>query len=61
MGEQKVAKPAANNHTDEFANFSAALKKILSVPYSEIQAKIHTKKRRKTKKRSASRAATAKD
>lgn len=53
-----MARTATENKTDEFATFSAALKKILSVPHSEVQARIQ--KQRKARKRAASRVAAAK-
>ena len=45
--------------TDEYTRFSNLLGKVISVPHSEIKAKLDaekkTKKRRKSKKSSASR------
>jgi hypothetical protein len=48
-------KPSAKNATGEYATFESALKKILSVPHSEIKAKLDAEKRKRVKS-SASRA-----
>lgn len=51
-----------NESKDEYATFEDALKKILSVSHSELQAKLKTKKQvRKPKRSSASRVSTLKD
>ena len=47
------------NRRDEYGTFEAALKKILSVPHSEIKSKLAAEKRKRIKV-SASREATAK-
>jgi hypothetical protein len=47
------------NGTDEYATFENALKKIVSVPRSQIKSKLDEEKRKRIKKRSsASRAST---
>lgn len=38
-------KLSAKNETGEYANFSRALKQVLSVPRSEMQAKLDAEKR----------------
>jgi hypothetical protein len=48
-------RPSAKN-AGEYATFEDALKKILSVPHSEIKSKLDAEKRKKIKKSSASRA-----
>jgi hypothetical protein len=48
-------KPPAKNATGEYAVFETALKKVLSVPRSEMKSKIDAEKRKKIKS-SASRA-----
>jgi len=49
-------KPSAKNETGEYAAFEGALKKILSVPHSEIKSKLNAEKRKKARRSSASRA-----
>jgi hypothetical protein len=47
---------------DEYANFQRALKKVLSVPHSEIKARLDAaKKARQRAKRASARASGAKD
>jgi len=46
----------SRNESGEYAAFEGALKKILSVPHSEIKSKLDAEKRKKTKRSSASRA-----
>ena len=53
-------KPSAKNESGEYAAFSSALKKVLSVPHSEIKAKIDSAKRKRVKS-SDSRASNATD
>jgi hypothetical protein len=56
-------KPSAKNEPGEYANFENALRKVLSVPHSEIKAKIDSEKqaRKQQKKQpSAVRASRAK-
>jgi hypothetical protein len=48
----------AKKESGEYAAFNSALKKILSVPHSEIKSKLDAEKRKKTKS-SASRASNA--
>jgi hypothetical protein len=48
-------KPSGKNAT-EYATFETALKKVLSVPHSEIKSKLDAEKRKKIKS-SASRVA----
>jgi len=38
-------KPSAKNEQGEYANFATALKKVLSVPHSELKAKLDAEKR----------------
>jgi hypothetical protein len=42
-------KPSAKNDAGEYAAFEGALKKILSVPHSEIKSKLDAEKRKKIK------------
>jgi len=49
-------KPSAKNASGEYAIFESALKKVLSVPRSEIKAKLDAEKRKRIKT-SASRVA----
>jgi hypothetical protein len=51
-------KPSAKNDAGEYATFENALKKVLSVPHSQIKSKLDAEKRRRTKS-SASREASA--
>ena len=54
--------PSAKNETGEYANFERALKKVLSVSHSEIQARLATaKEQRQRGKRASGRASHAKD
>jgi hypothetical protein len=50
-------KPSAKKETGEYETFEVALKKVLSVPHSEMKSKIDATKRKRTKT-SASREAT---
>jgi hypothetical protein len=50
-------KPSGKNATGEYANFHDALKKVLSVSYSELKSKLDIEKRKRTKRSSASHAA----
>jgi hypothetical protein len=54
------SKPSAKNVSGEYVVFEGALKKILSVPHSEIKSKLDAEKRKRTKA-SASHEASAKD
>ena len=55
-------KPSAKNETGEYDNFERALKKVLSVPHSEIKARLDAaKKARQNGKRASGRASRAKD
>jgi hypothetical protein len=49
--------PSAKNERSEYATFENALRKVVSVPHSEVQAKIDARK----KHRASSRASTSKD
>ena len=51
---------SAKNDAGDFARFSDALKQVLSVPHSEIKAKLDAEKKRKAKASSSSRASHAK-
>jgi hypothetical protein len=50
-------KPSGKNATGEYALFEDALKKVLSFSHSELKAKIDARKRKRTKRSSASREA----
>ena len=52
--------PSAKNESGEYAAFESALKKVLSVPHSQIKSKLDAEKRKRIKT-SASRAAIAKN
>jgi len=57
-------KPSAKNETGEYATFESALRKVLSVPHSEIKAKIDAGKqarKRQKQKLSSDRASRAAD
>ena len=55
-------KPSAKNATGEYATLEDALKRILSVPRSEIKSKLDAEKRKRVSKNaSAPRASHAKD
>jgi hypothetical protein len=55
-------KPSAKNETGEYATFSNALKRVLSVPHSEMKAKLDAEKLTRARKQKAvSRASRAKD
>jgi hypothetical protein len=43
-------KPSAKNESGEYAKFSDALKKVLSVSHSEIKSKIKSAKRKRISK-----------
>lgn len=43
-------KPSVKNESGEYAKFSAALKKVLSVSHSEIKSKIKSAKRKRISK-----------
>lgn len=47
-------KPSAKNEQGEYANFASALKKVLSVPRSEMKARLAAEQR--ARKRASSRA-----
>jgi len=51
-------KRSAKNESGEYAAFEGALKKVLSVPHSEIKSKLDAEKRKRTKA-SASRGSRA--
>ena len=55
------SKRSAKNESGEYAAFEGALKKILSVPHSEIKSKLDAEKRKRIKRASASRVAGMKD
>jgi hypothetical protein len=42
-------KPSGKNDSGEYATFEGALKKILSVPHSQIKSKLDAKKRKRIK------------
>jgi hypothetical protein len=49
------SKPSAKNEPSEYATFEDALRKVLSVPHSEIKAKIESEKQaRKQQKKQPS-------
>jgi hypothetical protein len=51
-----------SDQPDEYANFEKALKKVLSVPHSEIEAKLNAaKKERQRGKQASARVSRAKD
>jgi hypothetical protein len=51
-----------SDQPDEYANFQRALKKVLSVPHSEIKARLDAaKKARQRGKRASARASREKD
>jgi hypothetical protein len=52
-------KRSGKNESGDYAAFEGALKKILSVPHSEMKSKIDAEKRKRFKKSSASHAANA--
>ena len=54
----RYPKPSAKNDAGEYATFHNALKKVLSVPHSEIKSKLDAEKRKRVKP-SASRASNA--
>ncbi len=63
LPRQTHPKPSAKNAAGEYANFESALKQVLSVPHSELKAKLDAEKRakqRKSKRASSSRASSAK-
>lgn len=51
----RLPKLSAKNATGEYAAFETALKKVLSVPHSEIKSKLEIEKRKRVKRSSASR------
>jgi len=53
-------KPSAKNVTGDFDRFTNFMRRLVSVPHSEIKAKLDAEKRSKQKKR-ASRASHEKD
>ncbi len=53
-------KPSAKNVTGDFDKFTNFMRRLVSVPHSEIKAKLDAEKRSKQKKR-ASRASHEKD
>jgi hypothetical protein len=48
------SEPSGRNGRSEYATFESALRKVVSVPHSEIQAKLDAEKKRKTSSRAAS-------
>jgi len=50
------SKPSAKNASGEYATFENALKEVLSVPHSEIKAKLSAERRKRSKRASVSRA-----
>jgi hypothetical protein len=52
-------KPSAKNETGEYATFEEALKKVLSVPRSEMKSKLNAEKRKKARRSSVSRVSNA--
>jgi len=53
-------KRTPKKQSDEYTTFETALKKVLSVPYSEMKNKLASEKKR-AKRPSASRASTSED
>ena len=51
-------KDSGKGKAGEYAAFEDALKRVLSVPYSELKSKISEEKRKRAKRSSASHAAT---
>jgi len=47
------SEPSDRNGRSEYATFEAALKKVVSVPRSEIQAKLDAEKKHRTSSRAA--------
>lgn len=47
-------KPSAKNDPDEFARFSSFMKRLVTVPHSEIKEKLDAEKRSRKSKRGAS-------
>jgi hypothetical protein len=62
MPTNKPVHPA-KNESGEFATFTAALKKVLSVPHSALKAQLDAERRvrRQRTKRASDRASRAKD
>lgn len=56
MRDAGSPKPSGKNATGEYATFEEALKKVLSVPRSEIKSKLDAEKRKKARRSSASHA-----
>jgi hypothetical protein len=55
-------KPSGKNATDEYATFERALKKVLSVSHTEIQARLAAaKEQRQRGKRASARASRDRD
>jgi hypothetical protein len=54
---QKRSEPSAKNDQNEYATFTMALKKVLSVPSSELKKKIDSEKRNRKTKRASGHAA----
>ena len=58
-------KNPAKSHTDEFSRFKNFMQRLVSVPHSEIKAKLDAekkaKRRKRTSKTSASRASNDED
>lgn len=55
--------PSGKNEQSEYATFEGALKKVLSVPHSELKAKLDAEKRvrQQRRKRASGHASRAKD
>jgi hypothetical protein len=60
---QKPTHPThpAKNEQGEYGNFETLLKRVVSVPHSEVQARLRSEKKQKAKRSSASRASSEKD
>jgi hypothetical protein len=52
-------KKKRSDEPTEHDRFTSALKKVLSVPYSEMKSKLEAEKQKRTKKASASRVSVA--
>ena len=62
MAGIRSSRQGSSERPDEYANFERALKKVLSVPHSEIKARLDAaKKARQSGKRVSARASRAKD
>jgi hypothetical protein len=59
---QKPTRPThpAKNDQGEYGNFETLLKRVVSVPHSQLQARLKGEKKRKAKRASASRVSSDK-